>query len=145
MNPWIEDADVPSLLELRERVAAACGRGSAAEGDAGELTGGERNVYCEALFYLAYGARGRLHYLTGIWPPAQWDAVEAWLDDLAEMVPGEIAAVRRHTDAWVERFWASGGQPAQWDAFRQAVAGTVMEGFAIQTRQHLLARYGETS
>jgi hypothetical protein len=144
MITLIEDRDSPSLLELRERVAWQLRRWRAAQGGSGELEGHVLDAVCEALVYLMWRG-GKRFYLTELWDPAQWDEIEAWLDDLAEMLYPEMVALHQYISAWYDRFRAAGGHPTQWRAFRPAVEDTVLEVFATQKRQRLLACYGEKS
>jgi hypothetical protein len=145
MTTLIEDVDFPSLLELRERVAAQFRLWSAAQGDPGEPTCQELDALCEVLCYLVGGDRGKCLYLAKFWEPAEWDEVGAWLDATATIFAAEIAAIKWHVDTWDDRFRAAGGPPAQRDAFRRVVADTIWEVLATQNRQHLLACYGERS
>jgi hypothetical protein len=145
MITLIEDRDSPSLLELRERVASQLQRWSAAQGNPGEPEGDQLDAVCEALVYLVWMDPGKRRYLTSFWHPAEWDEVEAWLDALAEILYPELVALNRYIYAWYDRFHATGGHPTQWKAFRLAVEDTILEVFATQQRQRLLACYGEAS
>jgi hypothetical protein len=140
-----EDVRLPSLLELRALIQGRFRTVTAEAGEPWDLAPESLNALCIAMFHLVGGDRGKRIYLEHVSHALEWDEDEVWLDSIAREFPDLIMAIRMQVDTWFERFWDSGASSTQWPAFRDAVSDTMLEVLATQSRQHILACYGESA
>jgi hypothetical protein len=129
----IEEEYFPSISELWERLTQRLDAFTREMPVPDRPTDEEALLFCQevwtAIFHLTCGAMGAMIYLENLSAPHRWEASERFLEGTARYFPDIIVALEAHVDAWRDRFWASGGHPTQYDAFRDALADMIMGGF----------------
>jgi hypothetical protein len=142
----IASVDAPSLLDIRQHVKERCLgailNNETLSMDLDRLT----NAVCVATFHLVATEPWRWRPLSMFAYPAELAESEAWLKELCCcQFDDVIAALDRYVEAWAEGFWGNGGRGIQWVAFWDALATSLLNTFSTQSRQRILACYGEAS
>jgi hypothetical protein len=148
----IASVDAPSLLDIRQCVKERCLWAILSHEtlsmDLDRLT----NAICVAIFHVAASEPWRWQPLSMFAYPAELAEHKAWLEALCcDQFADVIAAVDRNIEAWHDSFWEAhegfrqgGGRRIQQVAFRETLATSLLGVLSTQSRQHILACYGET-